>query len=310
MTYFIALTNNGNVLVIGRTGTGKSSLCVKMAQECGVKEWPFQVSDGVFSSIHSHGPIELCLAGGGKIIDTPGLLDSQGDKQDETNIQMIVQKARQLGQVNGFVLVLNEQDPRFDSGMASAVKLLVDSFGMDCLRNMCFLYTRADGTISVEEARRKTRDILTILAGRFGERIESFPPIPTYQIQCFPEKYRNQWLPAFIESITHSSKIAIQDMIRWSNANPPVNTSNAIAGMYDHERKLLEQREKAERERQEEIERIRKTPVRITCGHCGGDGRCKGPGSRPGNRCCGYGVCNACGNKGYNMVLVNANYGK
>ena len=62
-----------------------------------------------------------------RVVDTPGLLDTNGILQDESNIENIVHYVAGIEYVNGFYLVVNEQSPRFDDGMQNAVKLLVES---------------------------------------------------------------------------------------------------------------------------------------------------------------------------------------
>ena len=59
-----------------------------------------------------------------RVVDTPGLLNTNGILQDESNI---VHYVAGIEYVNGFYLVVNEQSPRFDDGMQNAVKLLVEA---------------------------------------------------------------------------------------------------------------------------------------------------------------------------------------
>ncbi len=68
-------------------------------------------------------------AGDVDVIDTPGLMDTAGVVEDEANLRQIIDGARRRPFLNAVIVVVNEQAPRFDDGMQSAVKLLVDSFG-------------------------------------------------------------------------------------------------------------------------------------------------------------------------------------
>jgi predicted GTPase len=103
------------IFVLGQTGTGKSAFCRYLAHHLGhVGPTPFQVGDGPES--HTHQPVSLII-GNIEIIDTPGLMDTKGTEQDVRNMVTIVQKGKSYDAINAFLLVLNEQNPRFDKAM-------------------------------------------------------------------------------------------------------------------------------------------------------------------------------------------------
>ena len=118
-----------NVVILGRTGDGKSTLCRCLASCLDISPETAQVfreSSGVIS--HTHDPVSCSTDGnpgtdvglpGTNVTDTPGLMYANGF---EKRISKIVLYIRALSSVNAFLLVVNEQADTFDSGMQDAVK--------------------------------------------------------------------------------------------------------------------------------------------------------------------------------------------
>jgi predicted GTPase len=104
-----------NLLVVGQTGAGKSQGCESLARNEGhVGAVPFVVGGGAES--HTRASASLRVAGI-EIIDTPGLMDTNGLEQDMQNLANIVQKAKSYNYVNAAILVLNERHARYDRAM-------------------------------------------------------------------------------------------------------------------------------------------------------------------------------------------------
>eukprot|EP00731_Ephydatia_muelleri_P005190 Em0002g1366a len=134
----------------------------------------FQSSSAVYSHTHDQ-EIWASMNPTIKLMDTPGLMDTGGVVRDEDNIAKIVQHVSTLGYVNGFILVVNEQAPRFDGGMQDAVKLLVDSFGPLCLRNFAIVYNRAFGIVSPSESAKRTAEYTEMIMNRTAIPINHLP---------------------------------------------------------------------------------------------------------------------------------------
>jgi hypothetical protein len=58
------------------------------------------------------------------LMDTPGLIDSGGEKADSTNIRSIVTRLKEEQKVNCFMLLLNAAEKRFSPQQAQVVKVL------------------------------------------------------------------------------------------------------------------------------------------------------------------------------------------
>eukprot|EP00731_Ephydatia_muelleri_P005204 Em0002g1380a len=201
----------------------------------------FQSSSAVYS--HTHDPeIWASMNPTIKLMDTPGLMDTGGVVRDEDNIAKIVQHVSTLGYVNGFILVVNEQAPRFDGGMQDAVKLLVDSFGPLCLRNFAIVYNRAFGIVSPSESAKRTAEYTEMIMNRTAIPINH---LPSWQVDCEPEWLRSIGLTE--EKITDRIFMrdrTLDEIIRWARAKNPVDTTGAVIGEYEQRRKAREEEEK------------------------------------------------------------------
>lgn len=227
-----------SIVVIGRTGDGKSALCNLISRKLGMPNDPFEESDS--ASSHTQAPVH-CQVETILVKDTPGLMDSSVEK-DETNIRRIVEDVRSGGYVNAFILVINEQAPRFDAGMQDAVKLLVDSFGPSCLSQMGFMFTKAFGFTSAEDARAKAVDFATIIRNRTGVSVAH---IPAWQVDCHPEKLAEIGVgEAKIAERASKSATALDEMLRWARSKPNLDTSDAVVGEYEQRRKAREAEER------------------------------------------------------------------
>lgn len=139
MAQFHENVNLKNLVAIGRTGDGKSAFCKRFAAFLGhTGSVPF--ADSQSSHSHTHDPA-IFEYEGWRIVDTPGLMDTDGLEKDEENLEKIVTTLRNLGEINLFVLVVNYGNHRFDHGMQDAIKLFYDSFGPNFIKNLAVVFT-------------------------------------------------------------------------------------------------------------------------------------------------------------------------
>jgi hypothetical protein len=138
--------------------------------------------------------------------------------------------------------------------MQNATKAMIDSFGPQLLAHSCVVFSRADGRISLAEARARTDEISSLIASRAG--IATMPHVPCFQAEMHPENLAHIGVP--VERINAlRDKVADTlrgDLMRWVRTlSPALSTSTAVAAMYDDRRARLEaeQRENEERRRRE-----------------------------------------------------------
>ena len=215
------------VVIVGRTGDGKSALCNSIVRSLGVADDPFVESSGA----NSHtGLLQSFQVGTLQVSDTPGLMDSAGLEQDETNIRLIVQDLRAGSYINAFILVINEQAPRFDGGMQDAVKLVVDSFGPGCLGHVGLVFTKAYGQVTAAEAQQKAGEIIDIINNRTHF---TAPHIPVWQVDCHPERLAAIGVPEeLIAARAQATAVALTGISQWVRSKERFKTNDATAAGY------------------------------------------------------------------------------
>jgi hypothetical protein len=149
--------------------------------------------------------------------------------------------------VHAFVLVVNEEARRFDSGMQDAVKLFADSFGPDYLARVGIAFTHAYGKTTKEAAARWVRDVAGLVQGRTGYPLNH---IPFWQLDLHPEALAAMDVPA--EKIARRQvdrTNALKELDRWIRSQQPaMATDKAVYGEYVQRKRAREAQERAEAE--------------------------------------------------------------
>ena len=100
------------VIMLGTTGTGKSSLCNTLAGDPSANL--FKEGDGFLAGTVEFHTENVTLQNGMlvKLIDVPGTGDGSGN--DSQYYYMNALKLKEQGFINAFFIVLNSKSPRFD----------------------------------------------------------------------------------------------------------------------------------------------------------------------------------------------------
>jgi hypothetical protein len=165
-------------------------------------------------------------------------MDSRGLEKDEENVVEIVKYLIREGSVNGFVLVVNEQAPRFDGPMQDAVKLLVDTFGPEMLHHMGILFTRSTHRTVEESVQYVKQHFVPALRAKTGHNI-SF--LPSWQVENHPEQLAGGLLGVSQETVDkfHArNRDSIQQLKNWASAKPALYVSNTKPAQYPHSTKM------------------------------------------------------------------------
>ena len=153
------LVSNGRrkILVIGKTGTGKSSLCNVLVGADHDSE-AFPVSAEAMSC--TQGTV-FCDAFFNKdkewpfsLIDTIGFDDP--DKDDDAKIiaELVLKLKNGCDFVNLFVIAVNGQNPRLDGSLVGMIKVFEGMFGQDFWKQVVVLFTR----MPMDEKAKKKRE--------------------------------------------------------------------------------------------------------------------------------------------------------
>lgn len=117
------------IVVLGRTGSGKSQLCNFIIQDKSNKK--YMVSDR-FDSQTKEAQIEHYIRKVNdkdieiELIDTAGCSDST--RGDEENFKNLINKLKELKSIDFFLLVFNFEEPRIDDNNRDFIKLIANTF--------------------------------------------------------------------------------------------------------------------------------------------------------------------------------------
>merc|ERR1712051_98689 len=153
------LVDNGRkkILVIGKTGTGKSSLCNVL---CGADHDAdlFPVSAEAMSCTQRTffcDAFFLQQQGGALLPDyTIGFDDP--DKDDDAGIisELVLRLKHGCDHVNLFIIAVNGQSPRLDGSLLGMIKIFEGMFGQDFWKQVVVLFTR----MPMDEKAKKKRE--------------------------------------------------------------------------------------------------------------------------------------------------------
>merc|ERR1712037_1006293 len=153
------LVSNGRrkILVIGKTGTGKSSLCNVL---CGADHDAdvFPVSAEAMSCTQR---TFFCEANFNKnkeepisLIDTIGFDDPDTDDDAKIIAELVLKLKHGCDFVNLFVIAVNGQNPRLDGSLVGMIKVFEGMFGQDFWKQVVVLFTR----MPMDETAKKKRE--------------------------------------------------------------------------------------------------------------------------------------------------------
>ena len=134
-----------SLLVIGATGTGKSTLCNILAGHKHDDISLFPVSDKMSSCTNKTTAKDLYWRGiqdlPFTLVDTPGLNDPEPGR-DSLNIAEMAEELKKMKHVNVFLIVFNGSNPRFDHSLIAMIKIFKGMFGSEfLLKNTVFEFT-------------------------------------------------------------------------------------------------------------------------------------------------------------------------
>jgi GTP-binding protein EngB required for normal cell division len=118
-----------NICVLGNTGVGKSALLNMLAGDTKA----FKISSSynsqtqitqseIYNFMGNANQIQL------RLIDTQGLTDTGGDRVDMIHIKNMVDKIKELDEIDLFLLCLDGQNPRFTPYIKETVNLFINIF--------------------------------------------------------------------------------------------------------------------------------------------------------------------------------------
>jgi len=160
------MSETRKIVVIGETGTGKSSLCNVIAGKPVTSDF-FPVGHKLDSKTWQTTVNPAKWKGDGfdiDIIDTPGLDDPNGPQKDDENIAEMIKKLKELDHVHLFFVIFNGEVPRLSRTLMELLKIFRDMFGPHFLMNTVFGFSRWSfdkRAIKTRQQQQKTEASLT-----------------------------------------------------------------------------------------------------------------------------------------------------
>jgi hypothetical protein len=143
-----------SIIVLGETGTGKSSFCNNLCIEpkCVVGEGLNSETERV-QGIRCEGIYDDIF-----IIDTPGLNDSNGSEQDAQNINTMNEYIRKNPRIKGIIILLKFTDNRITGSVKDSLKAFADMFPMnEFWSHVIFILSHFYANTPEEKERRKEK---------------------------------------------------------------------------------------------------------------------------------------------------------
>jgi len=123
-----------SLVVIGSTGTGKSSICNVLAGRKHDDKDYFPASGAMESCTNKTTAKRVNWRGNPALsftlIDTPGLNDPEPGK-DSLNIAEMADELKKMQHINVFLIVFNGSNPRFDNSLIAMIRIFQNMFGRE-----------------------------------------------------------------------------------------------------------------------------------------------------------------------------------
>ena len=144
------IKHNLKILLLGKTGVGKSSL------------WNFLLGQGLFkvNDTPYAGTLQIqkIERNGLTIIDTPDFFSLEEKQKDLDNYKNLIYYIKSLGELNGIIIVMNSLEYRFSEDIQTLLKMICNTFEYRHFNNISFVFTNFYGNRKELEKIRNNKE--------------------------------------------------------------------------------------------------------------------------------------------------------
>ena len=226
------------LLIIGKTGTGKSSLCNIVSGHKFDSDL-FPVSSGPVSSTQTtlFGNI---FFGGNKtrpvsLIDTIGFDDPTKDVDTAIIAELVTKLKLKCDHINLIGIAVNGQEPRLDASLIAMIKIFEDMFGEKFWKQCVLIFTKMP--MDIKEKKRRIKNNGTTdekLAEGYIKEVEScFPGASGLQYLCLDACYDTEDVME-----DKAFKAAMEELFRMLQDAPQLPTNEMNENVFSKNGKL------------------------------------------------------------------------
>jgi predicted GTPase len=184
------------IVFVGATGSGKSSLCTALTGQSKAAT-NFKIGNKASSETSACRVDRYPWFGENNeehfvCVDTPGLDDEFG--RDNEHVNQIIEEMKQLEYVNGIVMVVNGQNPRFSTSLQLMIQKFEQAFTAKFYDHSMIVMTRwymdEDSVVEREEDGRSEEKVTEELNQKISssDRLGCRKSLPVVFVDCFYQR--------------------------------------------------------------------------------------------------------------------------